>query len=388
VKAYQTYLKARDTEKGWDVESNLEQAIALYREALKQDPDFAAAHAGLASALLMEFRKRNQPELLSSASESARSAVGLDPNLPEALLAYGAAQLQSGNSIEAQDAFARAMQFAPGDDAACRSLAAIYASSGRKEEAREMYARAMALRPSYWVNHYVFGTFQWQYAGDLKAARASLEKATQLHPQGYAPVVMLGNFHLIQGNLEEAESYFRKAMELSKNPYAYNNLGLVHYYRGQYDLALRNWQSLLKDAPDKPIYSANVADALRQLKRGEEAEASYQKAIEGFRKLLEANRGDDTTRSYLSMALAATGYCAEAIRETRSVLSRHADSPEMSVYAAITASRCGELDWAQQIVLRSIASDNLLIIRFDPDLERIRQRPEIRIALQRLVSDR
>ncbi|MGH9858289.1 MAG: tetratricopeptide repeat protein, partial [Acidobacteriota bacterium] len=222
VQAYQTYLKARDTEKGWDVESNLEQSIALYREALKQDPDFAAAHAGLASALLLEFRKRNQPELLSAATDAARRAIGLDPNLPEALLAYGAAQLQSGNSIEAQDAFAHALQFAPGDDAACRSLAAIYASSGRKEEAREMYERAMALRPSYWVNHYVFGTFQWQYAGDLKAARASLEKATQLHPQGYAPAVMLGNFYLIQGNLEEAEVYFRKAMELSHNPYAYN----------------------------------------------------------------------------------------------------------------------------------------------------------------------
>ena len=383
LQAYQNYLRARDTEKGWDVASNLEQAIALYREALKQDPDFAAAHAGLATALLVEFRKRNQPEVLSMASEASRRAVGLDPNLPEALLAYGAVQLQSGNSIEARDAFARALQFAPGDDAACRSLAQLYASSGRRQEATQMFERAIALRPSYWLNHYVYGTYQWQFAGDLKAALVLLERATQLHPQGSAPAVMLGNFHLIQGNLEEAEIYFRKALELSPEPSAYNNLGLVHYYRGQYDLALRNWQTLLKAAPDKPIYNANVADALRQLKRQDEAEAQYNKAIEGFRRALKANRSDDNTRSYLSMALAATGHCAEAIRETRDVLSRHAKSPELSIYAAITVSRCGELDWGQQIVLQSIASDTLLIVRFDPDLERLRERPEIRKALQK-----
>ena len=383
VEAYQNYLKARDFERGWDVETNLEQAIAHYRKALEQDPDFAAAHAGLANALLTEFNKRNQPELLSAAADASRRAIGLDPNLPEALLAYGAVQLQSGNSIEAQDAFARALQFAPGDDAACRNLAGLYARSGRKQEATTMYERAIALRPSYWLNHYSYGPYQWRYAGDLKAARASFEKATQLHPQGFAPAVMLGNFHLLEGNLEEAEIAFRKALELSHTPYAYNNLGLVHYYRGQYDLALRNWQALLKEAPDKPIYRANVADALRQLNRTEEAGEFYDTAIRAFRETLKLDRTDDDTRSYLSMALAATGHCAEAIRETRDVLVRHPQSPEKSVYAAITASRCGELDWAQQIVLQSIAADNRLTIRFDPDLERLRQRPEIQAALKR-----
>ncbi len=381
--AYRKYLEARNRQEGWDVESNLDDAIALYREALALDPDFAAARAGLATALIGQFHKKRQPALLSSASEEAQRAVGLDPNLPEALLAYGMVQVQSGRSVEASDAFSRALKLAPGDDAACRSLADMYSSLGRNNEARQMYQQAIDLRPDYWMNHYVLGTFEWQYAGDLKAARLHLDKAGQLHPEGYAPLVMIGNFYLTQGNLQEAEVYYRKSLELSSNPYAYNNLGLVHYYRGQYELALRNWQTLLKEAPDKPLYRANVADALRQLGKREEATTHYQEVIRAFRDLLKISPADDNTRAGMAMALAAIGECKEATDAIREVLSRHPESTDLAIYGAIASSRCGDLNLAKQIVLKSIAGDNVLTIRFDPDLEPIRKMPEVVAALKR-----
>ena len=246
-----------------------------------------------------------------------------------------------------------------------------------------MYQRAISLRPNFWRNHHEFGTFQWQHAGNLQAARIHLEKAHELNPEGYAPLVVLGSIHLLQGNLDSAENYFRKALERSPNLYAYNNLGLVYYYRGQYDLALRNWQSVLKDAPDKPIYRANVADALRQLGQRNEADVHYEKVIKDFRAALKVNRSDDESGAGLAMALAATGKCQEATQETRNILTRHPDSPVLAAYGAITVSRCGDLNWAKQIVMNSIAADNLLIIRFDPDLKQIRQLPEVKEALRK-----
>ena len=383
VEAYRKYLEARNRHQGWDEEGNLDDAIRLYREALEKDPDFAAARAGLAIALLSQFDQKREAPLLSSANEEAQRALGLDPNLPEVLIAYGMVHAQSGNSIEARDAFVKALELAPGDDSACRSLAGMYSLLGRNQEAEAMYKQAVALRPSFWRNHYALGTFEWQYAGDLDAARVHLEKAVELHPEGYAPLVMMGNLHLTQGRLQEAETYFRKALERSQNASAYNNLGLVYYYRGQYDLALRNWQAVLKDAPDKPMYQANVADALRQLGRVEEAKDRYMQVIEGFRADLKINPSDDKTRASLAMALSATGLCKEASAETRGVLSRHPESPELAAYAAITVSRCADLKWAKQIVLNSIAADNLLMIRFDPDLEPVRRLPEVKQALAR-----
>lgn len=384
VEAYRKYLEARNRHNGWDVEGNLDDAIRLYREALENDPGFAAARAGLAIALLSQFDQKREASLLSSATEEAQQALGLDPNLPEALIAYGMVHAESGNSIEARDAFTKAMELAPGDDSACRNLAEMYSLLGRNQEAEAMYKQAVALRPSFWRNHYALGTFEWQYAGDLDAARSHLQKAVELHPDGYAPLVMMGNLLLTQGRLEEAETYFRKALEQSPNSSSYNNLGLVYYYRGQYDLALRNWEVVLKDAPDKPMYLANVADALRQLDRTEEAKDRYMQAIEGFRADLKTNPSDDRARAGLAMALSATGLCREAFAETRGVLSRHPESTELAAYAAITVSRCTDLSWAKQIVLNSIAADNLLMIRFDPDLEPVRQLPEVKQALDRL----
>jgi len=295
-------------------------------------------------------------------------------------------QATSGNTIEARDAFMRALELAPGDDSACRSLGEMYSEIGRNMEAEEMFKHAIDLRPSYWRNHYSLGTFQWQYTGNLESAQAHLEKAIELHPEGFAPLVVLGSVYLTQGNLEQAETYFQKALERSANPFAYNNLGLVYYYRGQFDLALRNWEAILKEAPDKPIYQANVADALRQLGRTEEATDRYKKVIEEFRDELKLNPTDDKTRASLTMALAATGQCNEAAAETRGVLTRHPDSPELAAYAAITVSRCGDLGWAKQIVLDSIATDNLLMIRYDPDLAKLRQLPEIKTALDRAIA--
>jgi tetratricopeptide (TPR) repeat protein/TolB-like protein len=385
VEAYKKYLEARNHHEGWDVEGNLQKAAKLYEEALLTDPDFAAARALLAITLVSEFHRRHDASLLSKANVEAKRAMALDPDLPEALLALGMIQLESGNSIEARDAFTRALEVAPGNDAACRSLGAMYASLGRKEEARDMLKRAVELRPSYSTNHYELGTFELQYAGDFKAARRHLEKAHELHPDGYAPLVVLGGIDLLQGNLESAETYFRKAIERSPNAYSYNNLGLVYYYRGQYELALRNWEAVLKEAPEKPLYRANVADALRQLGEREQAGKHYKKVIEDFRASLKLNRSDDKSRAGLAMALAAIGECKEASELTRGVLSRHPDSPELAAYAAIAVSRCDDVDWAKQIVLNSIAADNLLMIRYDPDLNRLRQFPEVKEALAKLI---
>jgi eukaryotic-like serine/threonine-protein kinase len=386
VDAYRKYLEARNLYEGWDDQANLNAAMAGYRDSIEKDPDFAAAHAGLAMALIKQFHQKHDPALLSQAGEEAKRALGLDSNLPESLLAFGMIQAESGNSIEARDAFSRALELAPGDDSACRSFAAMYSNLGRNKEAEEMYRQAVALRPNFWRNHYELGTFEWQFEGNLDEARVHLLKASELHPEGFAPLVVLGNIDLTQGNLDEAENYFRKALERSPNTFAYNNLGLVHYYHGQFDLALRNWQAVLKDSPENPVYEANVADALRQLGRTDEAKEYYAKAIARLRAAAQANPSDDKTRAVLAMALAATGECKEAADQSRGVLARHPDSPELNAYCAITISRCGDAKWAKQVVLNSIATDNLLMIRFDPDLKPIRDLPEVKQALKRLET--
>lgn len=381
MEAYRDYLLARDCHEQWDKEGNLDEAITLYKKALAIDPDFAAAHAGLAVTLVSQYFKVRTPSQLVDATSEAQKAIALDSDLPEALIANGLIHLASGKSVEAGVAFGQALELAPGNDAACRNIAYAYATLNRHDEARQMYSRAIALRPSYWLNHYELGRYMFSILGNLDEARVHLLKANELYPDGPSPLILLGLIDLTRGDLANAETFFRKVLERSSNPYAQNGLGLVYYYRGQYDLALRNWQALLLQQPNQSLYQANVADALRAMGEHAEAQNHYTRAIQGFRAELAVNPQDDQSRAGMAMALSAIGRCVEAREEIRDVLSRQSQSPELATYAAVTASRCGDHKWATQIVLDAIAIKNVMDIRFHPDLESIRQVPEVKRAL-------
>jgi len=381
MEAYENYVKARSSQEAWDREANLNEAIVYYKKAIEIDPDFAAAHAGLAQALLIQYSALRKPPLIVEATEEAKKAITQDPNLPEALIANGLVQLSTGNTVEARVQFAHALEIAPGNDAACRNIAAASQDMGRFEDAKKMYERAIELRPNYWRNHYVLGKFFYLSVGNVQEARPHLLKANELHPGGSAPLVLLGLVDLTRGDLGSAESFFRKALEYGPDIYAQTDLGLVYFYRGKYDLALRTWQSLIQQVPDDTLYINNLADTYRAMGEQEKARNEYVSAIQRFRSTLALNSQDFPSRGGLAMALAATGHCEEAKEEIRTVLTQQSKSPELTSYAVIAITRCGDTKWAAQIALNAIATKNLVDIRFHPELEVIRQIPEVKRAL-------
>ncbi len=68
LEAFQTYLRANESYLKWDIEENLERALALYRQATELDPGFAAAHALLARALVTQFYQTYDPALMVEAA--------------------------------------------------------------------------------------------------------------------------------------------------------------------------------------------------------------------------------------------------------------------------------------------------------------------------------
>ena len=132
VTAYDTYLQAREHYRAYRAESN-SLAIELYRRALSLDPDFALAHAGLASACVLQVARYGHPEAewLPSALEAAREAATLDPDLPEAHNALGMLYIQEGRNTLAREAFTRALELRPGYEEARHNAAFLQYPLGR-----------------------------------------------------------------------------------------------------------------------------------------------------------------------------------------------------------------------------------------------------------------
>jgi len=79
--AYDFYLQGRGYLQNFDKVENLENAIAVFRRALKKDPDFSAAHAGLGEAYWLKYQLTHDSQLVNEAADSCTQAAKADASL-------------------------------------------------------------------------------------------------------------------------------------------------------------------------------------------------------------------------------------------------------------------------------------------------------------------
>jgi serine/threonine-protein kinase len=382
VEAYQTYLEGIEAYDKWDIEEQLERAVELLGEAIQLDPDFAAAHALLAKVLVTQFYQTYDPALMVEAAREVKIAKDLAPNLPEVLVAAGFVEEVRGNSVEAEMAYKRAIELAPGNDNAYRVMAYFYSDLGRHQEARAAYQKALTLRPGLWINHYDFGRYLQYKRSEVDLARHHFEKAVEYHPNGVGPTVALGNTYLSEGKLDEAGTWYRKALVHQKSPWAHYNLGVVYYYRAEYELAHRSFEAALERLPNRPGFEVAAGDALRQLGQAEEARAYYDRALATYRRLLDDQPNIDENRIAIAVLLATLDRCDESRQELETVLSRSPESANFAAKGAFASIMCGDRDEATRLALVAIRGGDYLNARFDPELEPVRETPEVRQALE------
>lgn len=120
------------------VEEHRRQAVEYYREAIHEDPNYAPAYLGLASA--------DDP---NDVEAEARKALELDDSLSEAHLIVGAVQLARDlNWQGAEKEFLRAIEVNPNSAPAHQGYAYYLDAVGRQEEGLKEYHRAQELDPA------------------------------------------------------------------------------------------------------------------------------------------------------------------------------------------------------------------------------------------------
>lgn len=115
VTAYDYYLRGRDKYQRYQPSDN-ELAITLYQRALELDPNFALAHAELASAYALRvanYGADSSEVSLAAAREAVARAFALAPNLPEAHKARGILDSLEGRPRRALAAYERALELRP-----------------------------------------------------------------------------------------------------------------------------------------------------------------------------------------------------------------------------------------------------------------------------------
>ena len=201
LEAYDLYLRARYllARRG----RHLYQALELFEEATKKDPNFARAFAGyaMAASVLPQYTDTPTDSIIPLGLKAARRAIELDPNLADAHLGLGNMLQIEFKWEEAEAHFRRALEIEPNNAQAHQWLGDMYWIAGRASESVPEIRKAVALDPTA-------GAIRADLAGTL--------------------------FNV--GRLDEAMEQTRRTFEVdSAFPFNTPNLAVIHYLRGDYD---------------------------------------------------------------------------------------------------------------------------------------------------------
>jgi len=239
TEAYQDYLKGRYHWNRMSAEGLL-RSVDYFQHALKKDPGFALAHAGLADSycLLGFFDLLPPAEAMPKAKASAMRAVEIDGDLAEAHASLASVlKVYDRDWAAAEQRYQQALQLNPNYVHGYRGYAALLAAIGRFPESVLQIRHAQELDPlsvvvsmemawnffvareydhaieqAYRVTHfdpefpsakYVLG-LALEQKGRFAEARAALERSFAIVPGHAAAPASLGHLFGVAGETEEA----------------------------------------------------------------------------------------------------------------------------------------------------------------------------------------
>jgi len=226
VGAYEAYLKYRSYQWQFTPDATrrsrecLEQAIAL-------DPDFALPYVGLADSYLALSSVGAIPshEAMPRARELASRALKIDPDLPEAHAMLGiVAGHYDYDWVEAGRRFsaARRDQMSPH----LRQWHAQFHMNaiGRAIDALAEHRQVLDEDPLCQAWHYTAST-TLQALGRDEEAIAEIRKSVEIDPEFWLGWLLLGTFHAVHGQHDEALSCAEKA--IARAPWSPYAIGLM-----------------------------------------------------------------------------------------------------------------------------------------------------------------
>lgn len=271
--AHDKYLWGLQRARQFSVASVL-QAADYFREATELDPDYAKAHAGIASALAQAYltSATSTDALVSDGARHAERAIELDPGLSEAHGALGAVLAARGQAREAEAAYRLALELNPGNTLAALFYGNLLMAEHRSEEALTMLERVLELSPldatiagyQGWTQNNLghadealashararaidasnpFGFYGPAFVtadrGELAASAEWFERSARVDPNDAELVAWAALMHLSYDDPAGATRFAEKAMELNPlNSLPLAARALVHVFTGEDDRAL------------------------------------------------------------------------------------------------------------------------------------------------------
>lgn len=278
-------------------QSRLDDAVYAYEQAIKLEPTYAWAHNGLGLAQKMlgrtrdalnSFRRaaRYQPHAVmhwysltemyvdlgqvQDALDPAEEATRVDPNHPLSWAKLGQVLRHLKRYDEALVAYDRSLMIDPTLTWAINGRGIVLEQMGRYDEALGAYAQAAAQTPDdvwHWYNQGNVLVMMEEYG----RAIAPLKRALELDDSNARCWARLGKAYRQLDRLEESlEACHRAAALAEQQPWAWSELGATLEGLGRHVDALDAYRKAV-ELSDDPFYTYKQTDLLSQIGKNQTA---------------------------------------------------------------------------------------------------------------------
>ena len=208
--AYKLYLKGRYQYEKWTT-NDFKLAIDYFERALANDPNYAAAYAGLADASVMYgFFVGAGREIFDKARSASHKALALDSQIPEPHISLALADLvYFWNFTEAEAELRQGLAIDPNSAYAHEAYSWYYVIVGRTQDAVPESQKAVELEP---MSPLASASLQcaYYYARDYDRGVEQAAKTLKIDPNYSQGLLFLGRTYEAMGNFRQALEQWAK----------------------------------------------------------------------------------------------------------------------------------------------------------------------------------
>lgn len=244
------------TEAGW------RQAINEYEQAIRKDPNFAAAYAAIASSYSALSSLYMPPrEAMPKAEAAARKALSIDPNLAEAHSAIGYVDLfYHWNRTEGERELLKAIELNPSYSTAYLNYGILLLTQARFNEALDQLRKAQALEPT---SALISSQIEWALflAGNYDEVITQAQRTLAIEPRMAVSYNQMGLAYLYRGDKKKGLADLKKATEMEFNSYNVTNYAYGLTVSGEKEKAEQILNRFLEQSKGKYVCAYEVASA-------------------------------------------------------------------------------------------------------------------------------
>jgi tetratricopeptide (TPR) repeat protein len=282
-------------------------AIIAYEQSLKLDSWTPASRLGLAEALGLQGKQKEQLAQL-------RTAVSLSPGSVEAQIALANALDNQEKLTEAMTIYFNTADRHPGNERATIALARAWQDRNRSDRAEQSFRATIATNPGA-ADAYVGLAELRMDMGDLDEAEDLLTQARRIDYNNLSSYIRLGELEQRRGKSDEALAWFQKAATLPAADQSLNLTlidSLIRY--GDYTTALDYTNQALEQR-------AQDVELLMRRGRIERIFGHYGQALESYTRAQASDPANSRIYVELANLYAAQGMLMEAITANDQAIS-------------------------------------------------------------------